>query len=57
MREELTTKMHMEFCNTDDERLELAAMAVFSDMRKGNSLSDSLKKYGISAEDYEKHKP
>lgn len=57
MKEELTTKMHMEFCKSEEERLELAAMAAFSEIRKGKSKESALKEYGITEEQYERYKP
>lgn len=57
MKEELTSKMHMEFCKDEEERLELAAMAVFADVKKGKSKEIALKEYNITADQYEAYKP
>lgn len=58
MKEELTTKMHMEFCKDEQERIELAACAVYFDVTKyKKELEASLKEYNITREQYEGNKP
>lgn len=57
MKEELTTKMQIEFCKDENEKLDLIAMQididVFEDKRM--TLKEALKYYGISWEQFVLH--
>ena len=57
LKEELTTAMHSEFCLNEAERLELAAIAVFSDIRKGIDFQKSLSENNITEDQFDKYKP
>jgi hypothetical protein len=58
MKEELTSLMHLEFCRDEEERIEMAACGVYFDVNKhGKDLTESLKRYGITKEQYEENKP
>lgn len=58
MEEELTSKMHSEFAQDEEERLEFAAMAAYMEINKHKKdFDDTLKEYGLTVEQYEKHRP
>ncbi|MDR1369878.1 MAG: hypothetical protein LBJ72_07105 [Dysgonamonadaceae bacterium] len=54
MEEELTTLMHMEFCQDENERLKLAAMSIDCEVFKHRktSFEDALKKYSITEKQF-----
>jgi hypothetical protein len=54
MKEELTTLMHMEFCQDEDERLTIAAMAIDCEVFRDREISfeDALKKYSITEKQF-----
>jgi hypothetical protein len=54
MEEELTTLMHMEFCQDEDERLDIAAMAIDCEVfqRREISFENALKKYSITEKQF-----
>jgi hypothetical protein len=52
MKEELTTKMHLEFCLDEDEALDLRVMDTYAQVCKGVDPSVALKKNGLTREEY-----
>lgn len=52
-KEELTTEMHSEFIGKEIPKLDLYVMGVYGALRRGMSLEDALKKYGLTREQYE----
>jgi hypothetical protein len=59
MKEELTSLMHMEFCQDEQERVEFAAMAIFAEVFEGKIIdfNDALKKYSISEAEFWENMP
>ena len=59
MEEELTSLMHMEFCLNEQERIEIAAMAVYAEVfnHKSISFDKALIKYSISEEQFYENMP
>lgn len=52
-KEELTTEMHSEFIGKEIPKFDLYVMGVYGALRRGMSLKDALKKYGLTREQYE----
>ena len=56
MKEELTTKMHGEFLDKEITNEELNVMGAYGAISRGVPVTEALKKYGLSVEEYEKLK-
>lgn len=53
MKEELTTLMHSEFFDNEDEKLEVLIMGAFARIRKGEDKMSVLKSLELTEEEYD----
>lgn len=53
MKEELTTLMHSEFFDNEDEKLEILIMGAFARIRKGEDKKSVLQSLGLNEDEYD----
>lgn len=55
MKEEFTTEMHAELIGKEVSNFDLKVMGVYGAVARGVALTDALKRYEITREQYEKN--